>query len=447
MIRRGDDGLEVLLGRRSRRSRFLPGNLAFPGGRLEAADGDPGDRAADAHRRCAAREVREETGLDVAVEAWLPAGERITPPLFPVRFRTLFYVASLPPGARLPDAPPTEENEWVGFRPPEDVVAAWARGEEALAPPVLAVLRGLIGERRRCRAADAATVAEHVHAVNAREEAAPRIEFVPDVRAFPVKTWTLPPATHTNVWMPCGDRCVVIDPGSDEPAEVDALLRVVRRTASDGAPPAAVVLTHHHQDHVAGVGVVARSLGVPVRAHATVLERVHEHLDGAPAETIADGEVIDLGGLALRAHLTEGHAPGHLAFEVVGRRALISGDLVSALSTMLIDPDTGDMDRYLDSLARMTDLDVRVLLPAHGPPVPVRALARVRAHRLDREARIVSFLDSGGGSLAAVARDAYADTPDAPAFLAELQTLAHLVRLERTGAAARDGDRWVAAPG
>ena len=35
VVRRGPRGLEVLLGRRARRARFMPGNLAFPGGKLE----------------------------------------------------------------------------------------------------------------------------------------------------------------------------------------------------------------------------------------------------------------------------------------------------------------------------------------------------------------------------------------------------------------------------
>ena len=39
--RRDDGGFDVLLGRRARPSRFMPGNLAFPGGKLEPQD-EPG---------------------------------------------------------------------------------------------------------------------------------------------------------------------------------------------------------------------------------------------------------------------------------------------------------------------------------------------------------------------------------------------------------------------
>jgi glyoxylase-like metal-dependent hydrolase (beta-lactamase superfamily II) len=319
------------------------------------------------------------------------------------------------------------------------VLERWAAGREALPPPVVAVLRAVANG---APPGDLDALVSRIRAANRTEERAPRIEFVPDVWTFPVKTETLPPATHTNVWLPGGRRFVVIDPGSAAAAERAALDRVVDRRIAEGATPEAVVLTHHHQDHVSGAAPLARRLGVPVAAHPEVLRRVVDRLPAIPTRAIAADETIDLDGIRLRAVLTEGHAPGHLAFHVPDRDALISGDLVSALSTMLIDPDGGDMDAYLDSLRRAEELQPRLVLPAHGPPVPARALGRVRAHREERETRIVRALDEGCRALADLARAAYADTPGVVAFLAERQTLAHLIRLERAGKAERVGDRW-----
>ena len=74
----------------------------------------------------------------------------------------------------------------------------------------------------------------------------------------------------------------------------------------------------------------------------------------------------------MEAHHTPGHAPGHLAFHLRERRALIAGDMVGGMSTILIDPEQGDMGAYLDSLERLRRLDCRTLLPGHGPPLPAK---------------------------------------------------------------------------
>ena len=58
-----------------------------------------------AHARCAARELAEETGLTLAPEELHEAGVRITPPLFPRRFRTEFFVARAPDGADVESTP------------------------------------------------------------------------------------------------------------------------------------------------------------------------------------------------------------------------------------------------------------------------------------------------------------------------------------------------------
>ena len=428
----------VLLGLRSRRGRFMPGHLACPGGGLEAADG----AGEGAYARCASRELAEEAGLSLAPERWRACGARITPPLFPIRFDTRFFVAELPPDVDPASVrPASDENECVEFARPASVLEGWARGELKLPPPLLPLLRAL---------AEASTtplerLAERLVAVNAEEERAPRIEFVPDVWVLPVRTATLPPATHTNVWMPGGRRFVLIDPGSAEEPELARLLAVVERRRALGHEPVATLLTHHHQDHVAGVRDVCTRLGLPLWAHAATLEALGPELFGLETRRLSDGERIELDGLTLRAWHTPGHAAGHLAFEVVEHRALVAGDLLSGLSTILIDPVHGDMQAYLASLRRTAELGFDPLFPGHGPPLPRGKLEELIAHRLERERRIATALEAGIATLSAIAAAAYAESPELPPRLIEGQTLAHLLALERQGVVERTdpaGGRW-----
>jgi ribonuclease/clavin/mitogillin len=435
--RRGDGAFDVLLGRRARHARFMPGNLAFPGGKLEPQD-EPA--RAGAFERCASRELREETGLDIPPTAWRAAGERTTPPLYPVRFRTLFFVAELPPGLAVPATPPApQEIESLEFADPRAVLADWESGVSLVPPPLLPILRGMpVGGRP-----DVEAVADRIAAVNSAEDPCPRIEFIPGIWVLPVKTRTLPPASCTNVWMPGGRRFVVIDPGSGDPGENARLLEVVGKRVAQGDAVEAVVLSHHHRDHVSGVGRIASALGVPVLAHAETFARVPSLPDGVMRRHLIDGDTLELDGMTLSVLHTPGHAPGHLAFFDAARHVLIAGDLVSGLSTILVGSADGDMDAYLGALRRVAALDPKMILPSHGPPLPGKALGAAIAHREQREARIVEVLADGAAHhLAAIATAAYTDSPEAPAFLRGLQTRAHLERLVCSGRVEKSGDSY-----
>lgn len=263
------------------------------------------------------------------------------------------------------------------------------------------------------------------------------------IRVLPLRTPTLPPAAHTGCYVlgPAEGRgtLVVVDPASpypDEQARLDAFLD---REAADGRTVALVALTHHHGDHVAGAAHLAARLGCPVAAHPETAARLGERVTVTVA--LADGD--DVAGVA-RAVFTPGHAPGHLCFAIGD--ALVAGDMVAGVGTILIDPAEGDMAQYLASLERMLAHGASRLLPAHGPVISDAAgkLREYLAHRRMREARIDAALrDAGVASAAELTRVAYADTP-APLWpIAERSLLAHLKKLADDGRAATDDDgRW-----
>ena len=271
------------------------------------------------------------------------------------------------------------------------------------------------------------------------------VDGAPWIRVLPVRTPTLPPATRTNCYI-VGEaaRAVAIDPATpyaDEQARLDAYLE------AEGVRLGAIVLTHHHVDHVGDAARLAARHGVPVLAHRETAARVAGRVQ--VARTLDDGERLDYGPGGLRAVFTPGHAPGHLCFVDAAARAIVAGDMVASVGTIIVEPDdAGDMRQYLESLRRLrreVDGGATTLLPAHGPPI-VDGGARLDfyvAHRLEREARVAAALGDAPATVQALVPPAYPDVPAALYPLAARSLLAHLYKLEHEGRARRHVDgRW-----
>jgi 8-oxo-dGTP pyrophosphatase MutT (NUDIX family) len=143
LLRRGgkhaERGLEVLMLKRTGEARFMPNVWVFPGGSVDAADGEgePGYRA------CALRELGEEAAieLDPGVELVLFC-RWITPEVISTRFDAWFFLTLAPPHARpRPDGVETVEAAWFA---PSGALAAAEAGEMVLAFPTLRQLEWLL---------------------------------------------------------------------------------------------------------------------------------------------------------------------------------------------------------------------------------------------------------------------------------------------------------------
>lgn len=441
VLSRDDEGRRVVLvGMRHPRSHFLGGFFAFPGGAHDAVDGELSAGEELVLRKTASRELFEETGVEVAPRLFHHAGRRTTPPFTPRGFDSLMLLAEIV--RPLPFAPRAPEElldlQWTR---PAELLRRWRALQIRVAPPVLPIVH----ELAKSEDAPPADVAARLFTVNADMEAdGPRIEFVPDVLMIPVRTATLPPATHTNCYFVGKREILILDPGCRDEDEIARLLRHARRRLAEGTSAKAVLLTHHHGDHVGGATSLARALGVPILAHTETLARFGPPNDVA-TKTLADGDVFELdGGERLRVLHTPGHAAGHLAFLEESQGSLFAGDLVSGVSTILVDEGPGELDRFLASLERIRDSGARTLFPGHGPPLidPRRAVQDVLDHRAAREEKIAGAVRGGARELEDIVRLAYSDTPGADPGLARSQTRAHLARLESKGTVRRASGGW-----
>jgi recombination protein RecT len=229
---------------------------------------------------------------------------------------------------------------------------------------------------------------------------------------------------------------IAIDPGPNEPEHLERLWRAA------GGDIRWIVCTHSHPDHSPGARPLQALcdprppiLGLP---SAPTARPASEFM---PDRTLHDGEVLVLEGGGVRHSLqvihTPGHAANHLCLLLLEDGLLFSGDHVLNGSTTIVDPPDGDMTAYLDSLDRLAAACVRhgveFILPAHGHVLGFapQAIAHLKAHRLQREAKIVAAMrQRPTGSLEDWVELAYDDVPPRMWPVAKRSLLAHVQRIE-----------------
>ncbi len=474
--------LEVFLVERSPKLRFFGGYWAFPGGVVEELDARPEDDGpAAALERCALRELFEETGvllapLEMAIDeeerpglrerliesgpeasGWGRYAEPLerareelrllttitTPALSIIRHRTPFFHLELPAG-QTPQVLPGELTRGE-FLPVARILERWRGGQMSVVPPVLFLLELLRDGDLEAFFERAAEAGRLLAAGQLN-----RVRYTPGILVAPLLTPTLPPAVTTNTMLVGEERVFIVDPGSPEPAEHLRLFETIDRWRDQGRRLEAVLLTHHHHDHVGALGAVCSRYSLPVLAHRETLARVETR--GLETRELEHGQTLELGAAPdgrpdwrLHVRHTPGHTPGHLVFVEDRFRAVLAGDLVSTLSTIVIDPPEGHLRTYLESLRAMAGEELGVIHPAHGPGVrDGRAvLEAVLRHRAEREQKLIGVLREGAQTRGELLPVVYDDAPAELHHAAARSLLAGLFKLEEEERVSKETDgRW-----
>jgi glyoxylase-like metal-dependent hydrolase (beta-lactamase superfamily II) len=259
-------------------------------------------------------------------------------------------------------------------------------------------------------------------------------EIAPGVRRLVARNPGFMTGPGTNTYLVGTQQLAVIDPGPHD------LVHIERIREAAGGRVSAILATHTHPDHSPAVAALAESTGAEVLGRGAP---AHGRQDAtfAPTRVLNDGDIVRVGELALRAIHTPGHASNHVCYLLEGSGMLFSGDHVMQGSTVVIGPPDGNMQLYLQSLARLQREPVTRIAPGHGTVIDdaQAEVARLIAHRLQREAKVVERLRRAGrATIDVLVASVYDDVDPRLHPVAKGSLLAHLLKLEADGRAARD---------
>lgn len=167
------------------------------------------------------------------------------------------------------------------------------------------------------------------------------------------------------------NRCVLVDIGEGAPV-------LLRHLELHQLIPCAILLTHGHYDHIAGVEQVREKYQIPVYIHsqdASMLTdsaaNLGDWLSDTPFQpvqewqTVEDGDTLTFGDAAFIVLHTPGHTPGSICWQC--EDILLTGDTLFRLSRGRTDFPGGSDAQMLESFRRLKQLepDYRVL-PGHN---------------------------------------------------------------------------------
>ena len=186
--------------------------------------------------------------------------------------------------------------------------------------------------------------------------------------------WESMTANNCNAYLIDGPTRVLIDPGHRALFEhVELGLRDLKLTTDDID---LIICTHAHPDHLESVQLFKQKSTL-FSLHATEWNWVVTTGKQMSAAFGIDTEALtpdfflkegtlSLDGLEIEIFLTPGHSPGSICLYWPLQKALFSGDLVFKEGLGRTDLPGGDGPTLKESIKRMSQLDVELLLAGHG---------------------------------------------------------------------------------
>jgi len=171
----------------------------------------------------------------------------------------------------------------------------------------------------------------------------------------------------SNIYVIGRERAVIIDTGVG-----NSMNPVWPQLSELGVEPEnveGVVLTHAHHDHAMGAFLILQRAQPKVYVHRLGARYIASSL-GPNVVELEEGDTVQTELWPLEVLWTPGHTEGGICLYAREARILFSGDTVFPDGYYgRCDGESGSREAIINSLRRLTELEVDAMLPGHGMPV------------------------------------------------------------------------------
>lgn len=265
----------------------------------------------------------------------------------------------------------------------------------------------------------------------------PIVDSVKDIGFFTAANPGTMTLNGTNQYLLGKDEITVIDVALGSADNLDGLF--AEAAAMGGKHIGKILLTHIHMDHCGGALALKERTGARLG-----ISKVSEGHLGSEDFTYTEGDRIPYDGGELVVVSTPGHEAGHCCFLEPEKKILFTGDHILGRGTTVIPAGDGNMADYMASLEKLLSLDIRMLLPGHGPAIN-DAYAKINEyieHRRMREGQVLECLREKRHTIGGIVEVIYEAYPAALMKVAHRSVEAHLLKLVAEGRVRREGTQY-----
>ena len=161
-----------------------------------------------------------------------------------------------------------------------------------------------------------------------------------------------------------------------------------------------------------------------------------------PDIQLRDGDIIKGDGFTFEAVHTPGHTSNHICYALKEERALFSGDHVMGWSTRSWRRRTATWRPICAVCEKLLSRDEQIYWPTHGGPIrdPNSFVSALLRHRLSRETEILSAVNDGCRRIPEIVGRVYSGLDPRLLHAAELNVLAHLLKLIQEARVIAEGE-------